>query len=81
MYSQLSVIGWFEVFPFPQMLFSIQCPTSPQHLQPSYKEKKKCHMPPAHLGETSVFRLGGRGGEEEVRAYQLFGSLVVLNEV
>ena len=20
-------------------------------------------MPPAHLGETSVFRLGGRGGE------------------
>ena len=38
-------------------------------------------MPPAHLGETSVFRLGGRGGEEEVRAYQLFGSLVVLNEV
>ena len=63
------------------MLFSIQCPTSPQNLQPSYKEKQKCHMPPAHLGETSVFRLGGRGGEEVVRAYQLFGSLVVLNEV
>lgn len=38
-------------------------------------------MPPAHLGETSVFRLGGRGGEEMVRAYQLFGSLVVLNKV
>ena len=38
-------------------------------------------MPPAHLGETSVFTLGGRGGEEVVRAYQLFGSLVVLNKV
>ena len=38
-------------------------------------------MPPAHLGETSVFRLGGRGGEEVVRAYQLFGSLIVLNKV
>ena len=38
-------------------------------------------MSPAHLGETSEFRLGGRGGEEVVRAHQLFGSLVVLSEV
>ena len=63
------------------MLFSIQCLTSPQHLQPSYKEKNQCQMPPADLGETSVFRLGDRGGEEVVRAYQLFGSLAVLNKV
>ena len=38
-------------------------------------------MSPAHLGETSEFRLGGRGGGEVVRVYQLFGSLVVLNKV
>ena len=63
------------------MLFSIQCPTSPQHLQPTViKKKYHCHMPPAHLGETSVFRLGGMGGGEVVRAYQ-YGSLVVLNKV
>ena len=37
-------------------------------------------MPPAHLGETSVFRLGGMGGGKVVRAYQ-YGSLVVLNKV
>lgn len=63
MYSQLSVIGWFEVFPFLQMLFSIQCPTSPQHLQPSYKENNTsatCH----HLiwGKHLCLVWGGGGG-------------------
>ena len=61
MYSQLSVIGSFEVYPFLQMLFSIQCLTFPQHLQPSYKETNQCQMPPADSGETSVFKFGGVG--------------------